>query len=108
MSGAKRSRPNCINAEYLADGHRRLRVAFPSQGNRREVSRFYFEERFQMMRALAFGPNDDSRYSFSPHSIGDFVPGAGGTYLPMILNSCPTKPGFDLAWAKPFAPAGAI
>ena len=23
-----------------------------------------------------------------PHSAGDFMPGAGGTYLPMVLNSC--------------------
>jgi hypothetical protein len=46
--------PRRMRAEYLADGYRRLRVAFQSQGNRREASRFYFEERFQMMRALAF------------------------------------------------------
>ena len=46
--------PKRINAEYLADGYRRLRAAFQSQGDRREASRFYFEERFQMMRALAF------------------------------------------------------
>jgi hypothetical protein len=46
--------PKRMNAEHLADGYRRLRVAFQSQGDRREVSRFYFEERFQMMRALAF------------------------------------------------------
>ncbi len=46
--------PRRMRAEHLADGYRRLRVAFQSHGDRREVSRFYFEERFQMMRALAF------------------------------------------------------
>lgn len=46
--------PKRIHAEHLADGYRRLRVAFQSQGERREASRFYFEERFQKMRALAF------------------------------------------------------
>lgn len=46
--------PKRTNARYLADCYKRLRVAFQSQGDRREVSRFYFQERFQSMRALAF------------------------------------------------------
>jgi hypothetical protein len=40
-----------------------------------------------------------------PHSTGDFTPGAGGTYLPMVLNSRPMKPS-GVQLAKPIFPPG--
>ncbi len=40
-----------------------------------------------------------------PHSAGDWTPAAGGTYRPIILNSCPMKlSGVQLA--RPIRPPG--
>jgi hypothetical protein len=45
--------PKRVSAHGLADFFKRLRVAFQAQGERGEVSRFYYEERFQRMRGHA-------------------------------------------------------
>lgn len=46
--------PKRASAEGLANFYKRLRVAFQSQGERGEASRFYYEERFQQLRGHAF------------------------------------------------------
>ena len=40
---------------------------------------------------VRIGAEQRSRCALLPHSAGDFMPGAGGTYLPMVLNSWPMK-----------------
>ncbi len=40
-----------------------------------------------------------------PHSAGDFTPGAGGMYLPIVLNSCPMKLS-GVQFARPILPPG--
>src|SRR5215470_14558904 len=61
-----------------------------------------------MLRSAAivtFEPNSVLRCTSFPHSAGDFTPGAGGTYLPMVLNNSPMKlSGVQLA--RPIFPAG--
>jgi len=50
----KVSPPKRSSAAGLADFYKRLRVAFQSQGERGEASRFYYKERVQQLRGHAF------------------------------------------------------
>jgi uncharacterized protein YjbI with pentapeptide repeats len=45
------NRPSRASAETLGDFYKRLRVAFQAQGNRREASHYFYEQRFQELKA---------------------------------------------------------
>src|SRR5437660_11331332 len=55
--------------------------------------------------SLAVLAKSSSSLAFVPQSAGDLTPGGGGTYLPIVLNSCPMKLS-GVQFARPILPPG--
>lgn len=89
--------PKDLSPIGLSDVYKRLRVAFQSQGNRAEVSHYYYAERFQQLRSY-FNPIIPLGKGFPQMGHGGRLSGLYDLWLQKKLNGkqCAQRLGMNL------------